>query len=195
MHDGETRKTLSAWTASSARTARSAVATLNVRPLQSAMTGLKNRKMWIQPVTTIKYKNLYLYISTNLSYGRESLFLLCCNFSLQKSLQEEKMCSVWVSGAPSLIGDWTRRNISDITPSADAPSLLTFRRGISLACCTSKWSSLTCCLTSGGTGLQQAMMPWGSLGRSRQNTEPSKNRQVKHTSWVSFTSEHWMIPG
>lgn len=68
----------------------------------------------------------------------------------------------------------------------------TFRRGISLACCTSKCSSLTCCLTRGGTGLQQAMMPWGSLRKTRekQNKRTKFNRHwTKNKGW--FLNLKW----
>lgn len=44
-----------------------------------------------------------------------------------------------------------------------AEKLLTLSRGISRACWIKRCISLICCRTRGGTGLQQAMMPCGSL--------------------------------
>lgn len=99
---------------------------------------------------------------TNLSYGRESLLLLSCNFRLRES---GKRYFLSAHQAPLQTGVLTVPN----------PHKRTFRRGISLACCTSKCSSLTCCLTSGGTGLQQAMMPWGSL----RKTKEKRNKRTK----------------
>lgn len=99
----------------------------------------------------IRFNNLL----TNLSYWCESLLLLSCNFSLygvEKTLTTQTL------------------KCGDKLNSCWHTYFLTLRRGISLACCTSKWSSLTCCLTSGGTGLQQATMPWGSLRRDKENT-------------------------
>lgn len=102
--------------------------------------------------------------SSQLSVKRD-IKISCCrgNHSLLSNANMHlTLTGLHVAAVPAL---WKASDDCCVTRAAP-----TLRRGISRACWTRRCNSLICWRTRGGTGLQQAMIPWGSLKRDEKNS-------------------------
>lgn len=107
-------------------------------------------------------------------YKADNRHARSCNISFCSSTEHYIQCSksklqhTHHHGSPFSSSPWLME--SKWWVSCVVQATPTLRRGISRACWMRRCNSLICWRTSGGTGLQQAMMPWGSLKRDEKNS-------------------------